>query len=188
VKGKVHFVRYADDFVICTNKEDAPVILKELGMRLDRFSLKLNTEKTKVIDFSRKDEIKGSKQGTFKFLGFTFYLGKSRKGWMLVKVKTDREIFARKLKEITVWCKTKRNKYRLAYLWNIFCSKVRGHIQYYGISHNLVRVKEFRYHARRAFFKWMNRRSQKKSFSWAKFELYEKLNPIPQAKVGYRLF
>lgn len=81
-----HFVRYADDFVICTNKRDAGRILKALKGRLERFSLQLNEDKTKVISFSRMESVKGVKQGVIDFLGFTLYWGKSKKGKSIPKV------------------------------------------------------------------------------------------------------
>lgn len=186
--GSIHLVRYADDFIICTNKSDAPRIVKALEKRLDRFSLKMNLEKTKVIPFRLADQAKGIKQGTFKFLGFTYYLGKSRKGKEIVKIKTDKKTFVTKLKEFSLWCRVNRNKYRLAYLWKVFCSKLRGHIQYYGVSFNIEAVRSFIYHASRMFFKWMNRRSQRRSFNWSKFTLYEKLNPILKARITHKLF
>ena len=186
--GSVHIVRYADDFVIFTNESDVPRILKALKGRLERFSLELNLEKTKVVNFSKSDYVKGIKQGELNYLGLTFYFGRSRKGKALVKIKTNRKTFNKKLKEITAWCKTNRNKYRLAELWKTFSAKVRGHIQYYGVSHNFKALSTFIYEAKRIFFKWINRRSQKKSFNWKKFELYMKLKPLPTTKIVHRLF
>lgn len=186
--GEVHIVRYADDFCICTNKREAPKILKALEGRLERFSLFLNTEKTKVIGFSRNLQNKGIKQETFQFLGFTFFIGRSRKGRSVVKIKTASKTYRTKLRAITEWCKKNRNRFRLRYLWKIFQAKIRGHIQYYGVSHNYRTVSTFIHEARRIFFKWINKRSQKKSFDWKKFEKFEKLFPLPQAKIVHRLF
>ena len=189
LSGVVKFVRYADDIVICTNKSDAPRITKALKGRLDRFSLILNEEKTKVVSFSKAQLRQGVKQGTFKFLGFTFYLGKARKGdSIVVKLKTAKASFAKKIKAVNEWCRTFRNKFRLAVLWKTFISKIRGHIQYYGVSHNFDGVQRFLFLAKRIFFKWMNRRSQKRSFNWSKFTLFEKIFPMPTAKIVHRLF
>lgn len=188
VKGRIYMVRYADDMVIWINKIDASRVMTALKKRLERFSLILNEEKTKVISFSRCEMARGIDQGTFKFLGFTFYIGKSRKGKWIVKIKTNQKTFANKLKEITKWCKENRNRFRLAYLWKIFQSKIRGHINYYGVSHNGWKVGDFVTEATRIFFKWINRRSQKKSFSWEKFNLYVKNNPLPEVRIAHRLF
>ena len=97
--------------------------------------------------------VKDIKQGTFKFLGFTFYLGKSRKGAMTVKIKTNKDTLSRKLKAMTAWCKENRNKYRLSKLWKSFTAKMRGHIQYYGVSHNMESVNRYVFEAKKVFFK-----------------------------------
>jgi len=148
----------------------------------------MNLDKTKVIEFSRNLQNKGVKQGTFNFLGFTFFIGRSKKGKQIVKIKTNSKTFAAKLKAITVWCKENRNKFRLRYLWKTFQAKIRGHIQYYGVSHNFRSVSFFINEAKRIFFKWINRRSQKKSFDWKKFEKFENFFPLPKAKIIHQFF
>jgi len=171
--GPIHMVRYADDFVICVNRRDALAVLEKLKERLDRFSLIINSEKTKIVDFNNVRMARGQEQGEFKFLGFIFYLGKSRAGRILVKIRTNRKTFTQKLKAITEWCKTTRNKLRLKKLWQLFIAKIRGHIQYYGVSHNLLSISKFVMEAKRIFFKWINRRSQRRSFDWEKFNMPE---------------
>lgn len=188
VKGDIHMVRYADDLVLWANKNDAPRIMVALKRRLERFSLILNEDKTKKISFSRRDMEKGIEQGMFKFLGFEFYIGKSKLGKLIIKIKTAKKTFASKLKEITRWCKENKNKYRLAYLWKIFQSKIRGHINYYGVSHNFASINAFVEKANVIFFKWMNRRSQKKSFTWEKFVLFVKAKPLQKIVIAHRLF
>ena len=101
-------MRYADDIVIMANKMDALRIMKALKGRLARFSLQLNEEKTKMINFSRPDFDKTSKQEVFNCLGFTIYIGRSRNGFAVVKIKTASKTFARKLKDLTKWCKENR--------------------------------------------------------------------------------
>ena len=81
-----------------------------------------------------------------------------------------------------------RNKAKLGDIWKIFCSKLRGHVQYYGVSFNSLMVKKFLFEARKIIFKWLNRRSQRKSFSWEKFSRYVKLHPLPITKIMHRLF
>lgn len=186
--GQLHFVRYADDFIICTNKKDAPRIIDALEGRLNRFSLQINREKTKVVSFSRSDCIKGIRQGVINFLGLTLYCGLSRKGKPIVKLKTAGKTFAKKLKDFTDWCKSNRCKMRLPELWEKVISKVRGHIQYYGISYNAKMVGQFIYEVRKIFFKWINRRSQRRSVDWEKFILFEALKPLPKVKIVHRLF
>lgn len=188
-KGKVALFRYADDGVICCQlQEDAIRIRKTLAKRLEKFKLQLNEEKTKMIPFDKRGAAQGVKQGTFDFLGFTFYWGKSRSGRVIPKLKTRAKTMRTKLKKVNEWAKEIRNKKPIKEIWKTFKAKLRGHVQYYGVSHNVSKVHDFLHRATRIIFKWLNRRSQRKSFNWEKFELYLKIDPIPTAKIVHRLF
>jgi len=189
VKGEVRLFRYADDAVICCeNAEDAQKIHQTLKKRLNRFNLQLNQEKTKVVSFSKRKAAKGIKQGTFDFLGFTFYWGKSISGITVPKLKTVRKRLRSKLKKVNEWVKINRNKMKLVPLWKKFCRKLAGHCQYYGVSHNYEEVSLFFNEAIRSFYKWMNRRSQKRSFDWEKFNGFMGKHPPPKPKIKVRLF
>ena len=140
--------RYADDLVIsCNSKEDADRILKTLEKRLDRFSLKLNQEKTKAISFSKNQAKLGVRQDSFDYLGFSFYLGKSRNGTLVPRLKTSKKRYHEKLKKLTHWCRKRRNTAKLRILWAEFCSKLRGHNQYYAVSFNGPMVERFNHRA-----------------------------------------
>jgi RNA-directed DNA polymerase len=78
-KGQVKLFRYADDAIICCQyDEDAQRIRKSFGKRLEKYKLKLNEDKTKQVPFDKRLVAQGVEQGTFDFLGFTFYLGRAR--------------------------------------------------------------------------------------------------------------
>ncbi len=187
--GQVKLFRYADDAIICCEKEqDAKRILEVLDKRLAKFNLKLNKDKTKVVPFSKAKAGKGIQQGTFDFLGFTFYLGKSKMGKWIPKLKTAKKRCVTKLKRVTTWVKENRNKYKLVPLWKKFCSKLRGHIQYYGVSFNFANVKLFIEESKKTFFKWMNRRSQRRSMTWEKFDRFRLKHPLPAVVIKHRLF
>jgi RNA-directed DNA polymerase len=188
-KGKVKLFRYADDAIICCEKEgDATRIREALPKRLAKYKLTLNEDKTKMVEFSREKVEKGISQGTFDFLGFTFYWGKTRKGRTVSKLKTSGKTLRKKLVKVEEWCKEVRNKTRLKELWGTFGAKLRGHAQYYGVSFNAERIRKFFTEATRIFFKWMNRRSQKKSFTWEKFNKLKERYPLPRAKICHPLF
>ena len=188
-RGQVEMFRYGDDFVICCQYDyDTERIMKVLGKRLSKFGLTLNEEKTELVPFSKFEAGKGNKQGAFDFLGFTFYLGRSKVGQVIPKVKTIGKRFRSKLKKVNDWCREIRNQYQLKESWRRFCVKLAGHIQYYGVSFNSKRVAIFCKQAIHLFFKWMNRRSQRRSFSWDKFKLFMKENPPPRARVCQKLF
>lgn len=44
-------------------------------------------------------------------------------------------------------------------------AKLRGHYQYYGVTDNVREVKNFLMQTKWLLYKWLNRRSQKKSYT-----------------------
>lgn len=188
-KGKIKLIRYADDAVICCEyHSDAERIRSTLPKRLAKFKLELNEDKTKLVEFDKRKVKQGQSQGTFDFLGFTFYLSKSRWNKIVPKIKTRAKTMRSKMKRMNEWWKINRNKEKLGKLWKTFVAKLRGHVQYYGVSHNLRCVKQFINEGKRMAFKWLNKRSQRESFTWVQFDKYLKLYPLPTPKVVHRLF
>jgi RNA-directed DNA polymerase len=188
-KGSVELFRYADDGVVCCQYEaDALRIRQALGKQLEKFKLQLNEEKTKLVSFDKKAAAQGVKQGTFDFLGFTFYWGKSKTGRIIPKLRTRSKTIITKLKKVNEWVQQIRNARPLKIIWKILKAKMRGHIQYYGVSHNSEKVNQFIQGTRRIMFKWLNRRSQRKSFTWKKFELFIERNPLPKARIVHQMF
>ena len=54
MRGQVHLIRYADDFVITFElEEDAERVVKVLPKRFERFGLKLHPDKTRLVPFAR---------------------------------------------------------------------------------------------------------------------------------------
>ena len=188
-RGRVELFRYADDAVICCRyHRDAERIKVALIKRLAKFDLKLNEDKTKLVSFSKMKRRKGIKQGAFDFLGFTFYLGRSRKGNVITKVKTSGKRLRSKLKKVNQWARQVRNMAQLPDIWKIFCAKLAGHIRYFGVSFNAKYIDKFLYQATRIMFKWLNRRSQRKSFNWDQFGRYMRLFPLPRVKIYHSLY
>lgn len=189
IKGEVQLFRYADDAIICCEKEeDAIKIRSTLTKRLNRFKLHLNEEKTKMVPFSKEKASKGERQGTFDFLGFTFYWGKSRTGGFVPKLKTIAKRLTSKLKKVKEWVSNNRTVMKLLPLWDRFCSKLRGHCNYYGVSHNYDGVSRFFRQATKIFFKWINRRSQRRSYTWEEFNIFRTKYPPPKPRIVHRLF
>ena len=188
-EGTIKAFRYADDLVICCQyNKDAIRVRKALGKRLEKYKLKLNEEKTKMVTFSKRKTQQGTKQETFDFLGFTFYLGRSLNGRVIPKLKTIGKRYRSKLKKVNEWARQIRNKGKLSDIWKLYCAKLRGHIQYYGVSFNMKAISKFSHETKRILFKWLNRRSQRKSFDWKKFELFIKKHPAPTLKIYHKLF
>ncbi|NDB60861.1 group II intron reverse transcriptase/maturase [bacterium] len=188
-KGKVNLFRYADDAIICCQYDgDALRIRKALTKRLEKFKLELNEEKTKQVPFDKRLIAQGIEQGTFDFLGFTFYWGKAKSGRIIPKLKTKAKTMRSKLNKVKEWIKKVKDKIPLKQIWKTFTAKLRGHVNYYGVSHNAEQVSTFLNGAKRIVFKWLNRRSQRKSFTWEQFAKYMKTHPLPTVKIVHKLF
>ena len=188
-KGQVEMYRYCDDLIFCFElKEDMDRTYQALKGRIARFSLKMNEGKSKLINFSKAKAQRGEKQETFDFLGFTYFLGKSRKGFYIPKVKSNGRRIRKKLQAVKEWCRANRHKGKICELWERFCAKLRGHACYYAISGNVRGVADFFYQATKVFFKWMNRRSQKRSFDWEKFNRFISNYPLPRIRVIHRFY
>ena len=192
-KGHVELIRYCDDFVVCCESEkDAKEFLSKLQTRLAKFGLEISKDKTKVLKFGRKVWKRAQKQKgkveTFNFLGFTHYCGKSRRGYFVMGHKTSKENICRKLKETKEWIKKIRSKLKLKEWWPTLKSKLTGHYNYFGVSGNYRCLRQFYNQIVSMAFKWINRRSQKKSISFEIFCNYLKHNPLPMPRICYALY
>ncbi len=169
-------VRYADDGVFFFKREDnAKKFLMEFKERIESFGLSLNDDKTHTINFNK------NQNQSFNFLGFTFYWGKQNKKSFL-KVKTQKEKLIKSIQEFYTWIKLVRNQMKLANIWKIACAKLRGHYNYFGFWMNGKKLQHFYFEAMKSLFKWLNRRSQKRSYTWEGFNERLKNQPLPEPK------
>lgn len=192
-KGHMELIRYCDDFVVCCESEkDAKNFLELLQARLGKFGLQVSGDKTKVLKFGRQvwKQAQRSKEKveTFNFLGFTHYCGKSRQGYFIMGHKTSKENLCRKLKETKEWLKQIRNKLRLKEWWPVLKSKLTGHYNYFGVSGNYRNLMKFYRSILLIVFKWINRRSQKKSMDFGQYKNYLQLNPLPTPRICYAMY
>lgn len=165
-RGEVYLCRYADDFVcLFQYEDDARRFYKALGMRLEKYGLSLAEDKTRMIRFSR---LHMEDKTWFEFLGFEFRWGTNRAGKPQVLKRTSKKKFRNSLKDFLKWCKSNRNM-RMTELFYKLNAKLRGYYNYYGVRGNYDRLASFFYHAVNILFKWLNRRSQRKSYKWVGF-------------------
>ena len=173
-------VRYADDVVFCFHDQDkAEGFLPQLKERLRAYQLTVNESKTKIVNFGVKTH------NVFHFLGFTFHWGKTREGRTILKLKTQTERLRAKILAFKVWIKEARARHRTGVLWRKASEKIRGHYAYYGVTFN-SRLTLFYKICVQLLFKWLNRRSQKRSYSWEGFLTRLKAHPLPKPW-GYSL-
>ena len=172
--GEAYYFRYADDFLACFQfKGEAERFHHQLEDRLEGFGLKLAPEKTQCIEFgrfARENAYKrGEKPKDFTFLGFTHYCGKTREGYFKVKRRTSRKKLDQSLRRFTEWARKARGVLRKGEMLRLARARVVGHLSYYAITDNSDRCKYFVRYAERILFKWLNRKSQRRSYTWATF-------------------
>ncbi len=166
IKGKIKYVRYADDFVCAfTLKEDAERFHRNLAKRLAKVHLEVAEKKTRILQFGR---FMGKESKRFDFLGFELFWGKSRRGMPNLRRRTSRKRIRRALKETGQWIKENRST-KLSVLIDRLNAKLRGHYLYYGVIGNSASLGGFFHHVGLLLFKWLNRRSQRKSMTWPQF-------------------
>ncbi len=165
-RGEACLIRYADDFVCAFQYQDeAERFYQELGERLGKFGLELAADKTGVIPFSQHHD---PGRTSFDFLGFEFRWGQDRGGKPHLKRRTARQRQRNSLQRFTAWCKEKC-RYRLKDLFAELNVKLRGYYNYYGVHGNYASLQQFFHCAMRLLFKWLNRRSQRRSYNWTGF-------------------
>jgi hypothetical protein len=179
--GEACLIRYADDFVCAfENEDDARRFFAALEHRLEKFGLQLAAAKSRVIRFDRNG---GPGAARFDFLGFEFRRGKDRAGNPHVKRRTSRKKLRNSLANFTEWCRQSRHT-PLGELFKSLNLKLRGYYNYYGVTGNSGGLKEFFNEAMGTLWKWLNRRSQRRSFTRQGFDdLLEHFHvPRPQIK------
>jgi group II intron reverse transcriptase/maturase len=183
LNGTARLIRYADDFVIgFARKEDAERVLRVLPQRLGRYSLRLSPEKTRLVRFGRPtgdDDDDGN--GTFDFLGFSWYWGRRENAWT-VHVKTRTSRLTRALVAIAEWCRKHRHDpVREQHIG--LKRRLQGHYNYFAVRTNERTVWRLLYWATRIWRKTLSRRSQRSSITWPRFMRMERALPLPRPKM-----
>lgn len=164
-------VRYADDVLFFFSFEERAIkFLGELEERVKHYGLSLNADKSRSLTFSKKNH------EHFHFLGFTFYWGKQGSRRTL-KLKTNKDKLIKSMQEFDAWIKGSRSQKDLKTIWSLAKTKIQGHINYFGYKINTLKLHHFYQQAVISLFKWLNRRSQRRSYSWEGFK--ERLKHFP---------
>lgn len=166
VKGKAMLIRYADDFVVAFQyRDDARDFYQGLNSRLKKFDLEVAPEKTRMIRFSRHHP---KRENCFEFLGFNFRWGLSREKKAVVMLRTAKEKQKSSHKKLYSWIKYNRSL-PIAVIMNRVKKMVQGFVNYFGVPGNSKSITTYQYHTRMTLFKWLNRRSQRRSYNWPEF-------------------
>jgi RNA-directed DNA polymerase len=188
--GHAFLIRYADDFVIgFTEEEDARRVMAVLPKRFGKYGLTIHPDKTRLVPFCGPDRRRNppgtggtGEPGTFDFLGFTHFWGRTRGGAWVVKRKTAANRFARALRAITQWCRTHRHE-PVGEQQQVLRQKLSGHYGYYGLRANSLALARFRREVLRIWRKWLCRRRRRWRPPEGWFGRFLDRYPLPYARL-----
>ncbi len=173
-KGEMIINRYVDDIVVgFQHRWEAERFLTELTERLRKFSLELNADKTRLIEFGRFAAERRARRGqgkpeTFNFLGFTHICSTDRRGKFIVRRHTMRQRMTAKLKSIKVELMRRRHR-KVPEQREWLSAVLRGHFRYYGVPRNSRALKAFYIQVVWHWWRALRRRSQKHRLPWKPF-------------------
>jgi len=156
------------------HEADARRFWDALRARLEEFALSLHPDKTRLIEFGRHATDRRASAGlgkpeTFKFLGFVFICGKTRRGKFLVHRRSRRDRMRTKLTEIKKELR-KRMHQPIPEQGRWLAQVVRGYFAYHAVPTNGLRISAFRYHVVKYWLRTLRRRSQKDRFTWERIK------------------
>jgi RNA-directed DNA polymerase len=156
------------------HESDARRFWDAMRKRLEEFSLSLHPDKTRLIEFGRHAAARRAQRGlgkpeTFKFLGFVFICGRSRKGRFLLKRKSRRDRMRAKLSEIKEELRRRMHQ-AIPEQGRWLAQVIRGYFAYHAVPTNYSALSAFLQHVKRLWLRTLRRRSQKDRFSWERME------------------
>ena len=179
-RGDVCMIRFADDFVCAFQYwDDAKRFEGQLAGRLGKFGLAVAPEKTRTLQFNRYVP---EPNEAFEFLGFEFRWVKTRKGGMALRRRTASKRLRASVQAFTGWIKKYRHS-PITTLMRELAAKLRGYWNYYGVRGNARSLSRFYDQCQRLLFKWLNRRSQKRSYTWEGFAAMMRKFSIPTPRI-----
>lgn len=179
-RGRSWLIRYADDFVVGFEyRHEAEAFDQALKARLAKFGLEVAADKTKTLRFGRNG---GPYNGRFDFLGFEFYWEPDRKGKPRVKRRTATKKWRAGMQRIRDWIREHRHD-RLSRTMKTLRAKLQGTWNYYGLIGNYRRMKLTYEETGRTLYKWLNRRSQRRSISMRAVDRLMERFQIPRPRI-----
>lgn len=171
-KKACHLVRYADDFVcLFEDPDEGERFYHEMGVRMEKFGLELAEEKSGVRPFSRWREQEGKK--SFEVLGFEFRHTINHRGRSYIEMRTSRKRMQSSVVSFTDWLKANRHQKKRK-LISALKTKLQGYWNYYAIKGNSKSCSAIWYQFDRLIYKWLNRRSDRRSFTWDQYGRFKK--------------
>jgi hypothetical protein len=184
-RGYSACMRYASDMLLVFAREDdARRGMRVLPLRLATFGWRLNAQNTRLGAVCQRTAWRamtaGQRPPTLDFLGLPHDWGRSRRGLGRVKRQTSKKRRRRALVAINQGRRPERHERRLPDLWQAIARKMRGPFNDCGVTDNSPALWPCDHAARPLVFTWVNRRSQRRSFSWESFRRSEARPPLPR--------
>jgi RNA-directed DNA polymerase len=185
--GDMIIVRYADDIIIGFEHEtDARRFWNAMRERLAEYSLSLHPDKTRLIEFGRFAAVRRARRGlgkpeTFKFLGFTFICGRSRRGRFALKRKSRGDRMRAKLRKIKEEMRRRRHQ-SIPEQGKWLRQVVTGFFAYHAVPTNSRALHAFRHHVTDLWRRSLQRRSQKDRTTWDRIKQLAD-DFLPQARI-----
>ena len=187
LRGQARMIRFADDFVmVFRNQRDALQVKEQMIRRLSEYGLKVHPDKTRMVRFIPEGDGRPD-PGTFNFLGFTHYWGKSKRGRWVVKRKTAKDRLKRSVGDIRQWCKENRHK-GMRFQRAALGRKVQGHYGYYGITGNYEQLSQYFNQVKRSWRFWLNRRQRRGDMPWSRFNRIWEYFSLPPPRVVHSVY
>jgi hypothetical protein len=188
--GKATLIRYADDFVIGFEREDdAKRVMAVLPRRFERYGLKLHPDKTRLLPFGRPANRGPGGEGpaTFDFLGFTHYWRRSRSGRWMPSMKTRKARLRRAITAVADYCRRHRHR-PVKEQHAALIRRIVGHCNYFGVNGNIRSLQLLLQGARRAWHKWLCRRSERAHLNWKRFQDLLRVFPLPRPQIRVQIW
>jgi len=165
-KGQMITVRYADDVVVGFELEaDARAFWDAMRERFKQFSLELHEDKTRLLEFGRFAATRRARRGqgkpeTFKFLGFLFICGKTRRGAYQLQRKTRSDRMRTRLQDIKAKLRQRMHA-SIPEQGKWLRAVVSGYFAYHAVPTNFRALAAFRRNVTDLWRRTLRRRSQK---------------------------
>jgi len=104
-----------------------------------------------------------------------------------VKRKTSRKKFKAALMKMKEWIR-KRRTMPLQDLIKKLRVKLQGYYRQCGVTDNYEMLAKYQYKTIKLLFKWLNRRSQRRSWTWDKFNSLLKTWNLPRPKIYVNIY
>jgi len=180
----IQYARFADDIVILVNgfrkwEWLLKAVCKRLTQELDKLGVKVNRDKTKIVDLTRG--------GAFSFLGFVYRRTKTRQGKWAVSIVPKmkaRTALLQKLKEIF-----RRHKSQpLSRVIELINPILRGWANYFRIGHSAKCFRYIKEWVEKKIRRHLMRARKRHGFGWNRWSkawLYDTLGLYGDYRIRY---